>query len=119
MNFNIARSLKTSDSDKAAIQPLSGDALGGARLDAASYLNRYLNAPETGIPALVHYLRHKTFEPQSLKLARKAYCKDVLAKFHSLGNNCEFGLLQHKYLAEPLDLFRFSDASRGQNSSRP
>ncbi len=111
MNFNIARSLKTSDGDMAAIQTGRSDALGGARIDAAAYLDRYLNAPETGIAALVHYLRHRTFEPQSLKQARKAFCKDVLAKFHSLGNNCEFGLLQHKYLAEPLDLFRFSDAS--------
>ena len=111
MNFNIARSLKSSDSGKAAIQTGSGDAVGGAQIDAAAYLDRYLNPPETGIPALLHYLQHRSFEPQSLKLARKAFCKGVLSKFHSLGNNCEFGLLQHKYLAEPLDLFRFSDAS--------
>jgi hypothetical protein len=111
MSLNIAGPLKTADSDAEPVRSERGRASGYTRVDAASYLERYLNPPETGIAALVHHLRHRTFEPQSLKQARKAYCKEVLEKFHSLGVKCEFGLLQHKYLVDPLDLFRFSDAS--------
>jgi hypothetical protein len=113
MSLNIARSLKVAGGNAEPINS-GGQEAPYDNACIASYLDRYLNAPETGLGALVHYLRHRTFEPLPLKRARKAYCKDVLAKFHSLGSNCEFGLLQHKYLAEPLDLFRFSDVSTGK-----
>jgi hypothetical protein len=33
---------------------------------------------------------------------------DIMQKFESLGQNCEFGLVQRHYQAEPLGLFRFS-----------
>jgi hypothetical protein len=33
---------------------------------------------------------------------------DIMLQFESLGENCEFGLVQRHYQAEPLGLFRFS-----------
>ena len=33
---------------------------------------------------------------------------DIMLQFESLGQNCEFGLVQRHYQAEPLGLFRFS-----------
>jgi hypothetical protein len=34
--------------------------------------------------------------------------RDVMMRFQSLGDNCEFGLLQRRAKAEPLDLLRFA-----------
>ncbi|MBV9859459.1 MAG: hypothetical protein JO038_05065 [Alphaproteobacteria bacterium] len=38
-------------------------------------------------------------------------CADLVKKFESLGNDCEFGFLQRRCGAEPLGLFRFSNPS--------
>ena len=35
---------------------------------------------------------------------------NIMLQFESLGQNCEFGLVQRHYQAEPLGLFRFSSA---------
>ena len=34
--------------------------------------------------------------------------RDIFARFHSLGDNCEFGLVQRWALSEPIDLLRFA-----------
>jgi hypothetical protein len=75
----------------------------GPMFDATWYLT-YYELAGTGYEPLLHFIRHGAAE------GRKTNAKDlnVMAVFQSLGDNCEFGLVQRQVGAEPLGLFRFA-----------
>lgn len=60
--------------------------------------------------------RHNLIPPESAGLrrpvdvpaVRDAETRDLLLKFQSLGENCEFGLVQRRFGAEPIGLFRWT-----------
>lgn len=94
------------DSDLGPIQTVRG-----APFDLASYLDQHSGALETGLEPLLRTLRFGIFKAQRLKQAKKAFRKALVGRFHSLGDNCEFGFVQRQFAAEPLDLFRFAGSS--------
>jgi hypothetical protein len=112
MSFNIARSLmKTMDSDLWQIQTSLAGGSRGAPFDLASYLDQHSGVLETGVEPLLRILRYGIFKGNQLKQAKKAFRKALVGRFHSLGDNCEFGFVQRQFAAEPIDLFRFSGSS--------
>jgi hypothetical protein len=82
-----------------------------APFDLASYLDQQSGVLETGLEPLLRTLRYGVFKARRLKQAKKAFRKALVGKFHSLGDNCEFGFVQRQFAAEPIDLFRFAGSS--------
>jgi hypothetical protein len=76
----------------------------GPSFDAAWYLDYYRDVAESGGEPLLHFIRHGAAEGRKTNAAGVA----VMEFFHSLGDNCEFGFVQRRLGAEPLDLFRFA-----------
>jgi tetratricopeptide (TPR) repeat protein len=56
-----------------------------------------------GVLSLSELARHLSEQPNERHLQR-----ELLARFESLGDNCEFGLVQRRFGAEPLGLLRWS-----------
>ena len=54
-------------------------------------------------------LRGSTAPPQGVETALDARMKRLLARFESIGDNCELGLVQRRCGFEPLSLFRFAN----------
>jgi hypothetical protein len=55
--------------------------------------------------------RHGWSKARRIEEARKTFRRRLLEQFHSLGSNCEFGFVQKRFHADPLDLFRFAGIS--------
>jgi len=92
---------------------LSAGSLPGLNIEATWYVDP-LDLSNKRAEALRRTLRYGLMKGQKVKQARRAFRKALVEKFHSFGENCEFGFVQRQFSADPLDLFRFSSASAEQ-----
>jgi hypothetical protein len=105
------------DLRKAGVNPLvhyllSGAALGcnpNAWFDNNAYLDRYEDVRSADVNPLVHYrlIGHSEGRDASSPLRTDI----LLSRFESIGENCEFGLVQKYFGANQVGLFKFPGAS--------
>jgi hypothetical protein len=81
----------------------------GPRFDTTRYLEHYRDVAISGFEPLGHYLRYGIAEKRRIYSVEGS----LLDRFESLGDNCDFGMVQRKLGAEPLGLFRFAGISIG------
>ena len=84
-----------------------------AAFDEAFYLNRYPGVAEAVqhgefASGLEHYRRVGAHEGHVTSQQADDACRDLMRGFCSLGHNCEFGMAQRVFGAEPIDLFRWA-----------
>jgi hypothetical protein len=84
-----------------------------AAFDEAFYLKRYpavAEAVQHGefASGLEHYRRFGAHEGRVTSQQLDDACTDLMRGFCSLGLNCEFGMAQRAFGAEPIDLFRWA-----------
>lgn len=79
------------------------------RLLGLSFQRLWLTGPLAGPAAAVEIPAEDVVEPDA-KAESPAALAGLMLQFESLGENCEFGLVQRANGAEPLGLFRFASA---------
>lgn len=84
-----------------------------AAFDETFYLCRYPGVAEAvrqgGFASgLEHYRRFGAHEGRVTSQQEDDACKDLMRSFCALGHNCEFGMAQRVFGAEPIDLFRWA-----------
>jgi hypothetical protein len=81
----------------------------GPQFNALSYLIGNREVAAKGHEPLYHYLRHGKRTPQ--RSANEVI--QLVERFQSIGDSCEFGFFQRACGAEPLGLFRFATTTVG------
>jgi len=74
---------------------------------ALSKLQFYADAHAAGLPDLMEG-QPVPVDVSTIMMADRLPLSELMGKFESLGQNCEFGLVQRRCQAEPLGLLRFS-----------
>ena len=79
----------------------------GPDFDSGWYLDWYRDVAAADCEPLLHYLRHGINEGRAPKLANDL----LIERFLSLGDNCEFGLVQRQLGGRTIGLFNFAIVS--------
>ncbi|MGO9134627.1 MAG: hypothetical protein ACLP8A_11370 [Methylovirgula sp.] len=107
MSGNGERPLaKTIDALRQKLQALLPGASHHA--DAATMFDPQSRLPRHALERLLAGLPDEAFKGRQINVAKEAICKSLVEQFQSIGKDCEFGLVQRHFGAEPLDLFRFA-----------
>ncbi len=84
------------------------DGAGGWRVDLDIVAERLQGISQRIADGLAQPGSRRSAEPSGLAYERLTPLHELMMEFESLGDNCEFGLVQRDAGAEPLGLFRFA-----------
>ena len=76
--------------------------------NAWEFLGRAVHAAKMSEVDATAHIVTKAAERADVALVKDAATRDLLLRFESIGENCEFGLVQRRYGAEPFGLFRWN-----------